>query len=63
MDIIAPGKFKFINLDAGFELFQKTGVALPEETVKRIQNECDGALFGAVRSVVWHECLVRGTVY
>ncbi|TPX30993.1 hypothetical protein SmJEL517_g05572 [Synchytrium microbalum] len=50
IEIISPGKFKFINLEAGFELFQKTGVALPEETINRIQTECDGALFGAVSS-------------
>ena len=28
-----------------FELFQKTGTALPQETVDVLQNECDGALF------------------
>jgi homoisocitrate dehydrogenase len=27
-------KPEFIDLDAGFELFQKTGTALPEETVQ-----------------------------
>ncbi|RKP08899.1 hypothetical protein THASP1DRAFT_15003 [Thamnocephalis sphaerospora] len=43
-------KFNFVHLDAGFELFQKTGVALPEETVERLRAECDGALFGAVSS-------------
>lgn len=42
--------FEFVNLDAGFELFQKTGTALPEETVNLLKNECDGALFGAVSS-------------
>lgn len=47
-----PGdlKFDFVNLDAGFELFQKTGTALPDETVKVLKEECDGALFGAVSS-------------
>lgn len=43
-------KFDFVNLDAGFELFQKTGTALPDETVRVLQNECQGALFGAVSS-------------
>ncbi|EGV66144.1 homoisocitrate dehydrogenase [Yamadazyma tenuis] len=43
-------KFDFVDLDAGFELFQKTGTALPDETVKVLKEECDGALFGAVSS-------------
>lgn len=43
-------QFDFVHLDAGFELFQKTGTALPQETVDVLQNECDGALFGAVSS-------------
>lgn len=43
-------KFDFINLDAGFELFQKTGTALPDATVEALQTKCDGALFGAVSS-------------
>lgn len=42
--------FEFVNLDAGFELFQKTGVALPDDTVNTLKNECDGALFGSVSS-------------
>ncbi|KAJ3194309.1 homoisocitrate dehydrogenase [Irineochytrium annulatum] len=46
----------FATLDAGFELFQRTGVSLPEETVKALlpnasgKREFDGALFGAVSS-------------
>ncbi|KAK9354225.1 hypothetical protein V1523DRAFT_408672 [Lipomyces doorenjongii] len=43
-------KFQFVDLIAGFECFKATGVALPEETVKLLQEECDGALFGAVSS-------------
>ncbi|ODQ81503.1 hypothetical protein BABINDRAFT_159784 [Babjeviella inositovora NRRL Y-12698] len=43
-------KFNFVDLEAGFELFKKTGTALPEETVQILKNECDGALFGAVSS-------------
>lgn len=43
-------KFDFVTLDAGFELFQKTGTALPDETVRVLKEECDGALFGAVLS-------------
>lgn len=42
-------RFEFIHLDAGFEHFQKHGVALPEETLARLRGECQGALFGAVR--------------
>ncbi|CAG8480718.1 634_t:CDS:2 [Scutellospora calospora] len=41
--------FSFINLDAGFEYFQKNGTALPDETLEIMKKECDGALFGAVR--------------
>ncbi|KAF9955540.1 homoisocitrate dehydrogenase [Modicella reniformis] len=43
-------RFEFIHLDAGFEHFQKHGVALPEETLTRLRGECQGALFGAVSS-------------
>ncbi|KAK9764201.1 homoisocitrate dehydrogenase [Basidiobolus ranarum] len=43
-------KFNFTTLDAGFEHFQKTGVALPQETLDFLKSECDGALFGAVSS-------------
>ena len=42
-------KFSFVELDAGFETFRQTGVALPESTVETLKKECDGALFGAVR--------------
>lgn len=42
-------KFSFVDLDAGFETFQKTGTALPDKTVDTLKKECDGALFGAVR--------------
>jgi homoisocitrate dehydrogenase len=44
-------RFSFIDLDAGFETFKKTGTALPEKAVEALQKECDGALFGAVRHV------------
>lgn len=43
-------KFEFTDLDAGFETFQTTGVALPDRTVDVLKNNCDGALFGAVSS-------------
>eukprot|EP00842_Homolaphlyctis_polyrhiza_P006538 jgi/Hompol1/6886/HPOL_005111-RA len=46
-EVIPP---EFLDLDAGFELFQKTGVALPDKTVDLLKNACDGALFGAVSS-------------
>lgn len=39
---------EFVDLDAGYDLFQKTGTALPEHTVNVLRHECDGALFGAV---------------
>ncbi|KAJ3303169.1 homoisocitrate dehydrogenase [Kappamyces sp. JEL0829] len=42
--------FRFVHLDAGFEHFTKTGVALPDETVQTLKTKCDGALFGAVSS-------------
>lgn len=42
-------KFSFVDLDAGFETFKNTGLALPEKTVETLKKECDGALFGAVR--------------
>lgn len=42
--------FEFVDLEAGFELFKKTGVALPDRTVDVLKSECDGALFGAVSS-------------
>ncbi|KAF9076451.1 mitochondrial NAD-homo-isocitrate dehydrogenase LysB [Rhodocollybia butyracea] len=41
---------KFIDLIAGFESFTRTGVALPEETVEALKNQCDCALFGSVSS-------------
>jgi len=41
-------KFTFTHLDAGFETFQKQGVALPDKTVEALKSDCDGALFGAV---------------
>ncbi|KAK3330060.1 homoisocitrate dehydrogenase mitochondrial precursor [Apodospora peruviana] len=43
-------KFKFVDLNAGWESFERTGAALPEETHKRLRAECEGALFGAVSS-------------
>jgi len=43
-------KFEFIDLKAGWETFEQTGAALPEETVQVLKSECDGALFGAVSS-------------
>ncbi|KAI1372337.1 Isocitrate/isopropylmalate dehydrogenase [Hypoxylon crocopeplum] len=43
-------KFEFADLHAGFETFERTGVALPDRTVDVLRHECDGALFGAVSS-------------
>lgn len=47
-----------MDLEAGFETFQKTGAALPERTVETLKKECDGALFGAVRYVALQLCLL-----
>ncbi|KAJ5467443.1 hypothetical protein N7475_005195 [Penicillium sp. IBT 31633x] len=43
-------KFSFVDLEAGYDTFQKTGTALPDKTVDTLKKECDGALFGAVSS-------------
>jgi homoisocitrate dehydrogenase len=43
-------KFSFVDLDAGFDCFKRTGTALPDKTVEVLKKECDGALFGAVSS-------------
>ncbi|KAL1924719.1 uncharacterized protein VTP21DRAFT_4373 [Calcarisporiella thermophila] len=50
LESLSGPKFNFIDLDAGFELFQRTGTALPQETIDALKMECDGALFGAVSS-------------
>ncbi|KAH3901268.1 probable Homoisocitrate dehydrogenase, mitochondrial [Saccharomycodes ludwigii] len=42
--------FKFIDLEAGWATFQKTGEALPDETIDILKSQCQGALFGAVQS-------------
>ena len=39
----------FVELEAGWEIFQRTGYALPPETVEVLRT-CQGALFGAVSS-------------
>jgi homoisocitrate dehydrogenase len=41
--------FAFTELDAGWDCFQRTGTALPAETVNALRG-CDGAIFGAVSS-------------
>ncbi|KAI8987924.1 hypothetical protein BDF20DRAFT_295854 [Mycotypha africana] len=43
-------QFEFVDLDAGFEYFQKTGTSLPQKTIDTLKSECHGALFGAVSS-------------
>lgn len=40
----------WLPLEAGFELFQRTGCALPAATLQALRSRCHGALFGAVRS-------------
>jgi hypothetical protein len=42
-------KPSFVPLLAGWEVFCKTGNALPQETIDVLKNECDGAMFGSVR--------------
>lgn len=42
--------FNFIDLEAGWDHFQKTGTALPEATIHSLKTECNAALFGAVSS-------------
>lgn len=44
-----PLPFDFIELEAGWEVFMRTGTALPQRTAFVICS-CDGALFGATQS-------------
>jgi homoisocitrate dehydrogenase len=39
----------FVALDAGWEVFERTGTALPQRTAAVIRS-CDGAIFGATQS-------------
>lgn len=41
----------FVPLLAGWEVFTKTGVALPQDTIDILKNDCDAAMFGSVRYV------------
>lgn len=41
-----PLAFDFVELDAGWEVFERTGTALPQRTASVIRS-CDGAIFGA----------------
>lgn len=41
--------FEFVEAEAGWETFERTGVALPAETLAAVQG-CDATLFGAVSS-------------
>ncbi|KAJ3102879.1 homoisocitrate dehydrogenase [Physocladia obscura] len=53
IEAVIPNKVRleFVDLAAGFELFTKTGVALPEETIRVCRDGgVDGALFGSVSS-------------
>jgi len=43
-------KPEFIDLLAGWECFTKTGIALPQETLDILRQDCDCALFGSVSS-------------
>ncbi|MFO7631329.1 MAG: isocitrate/isopropylmalate dehydrogenase family protein [Caldilinea sp.] len=44
-----PLSFDFVDLDAGWEVFERTGTALPQRTASVIRS-CDGAIFGATQS-------------
>jgi len=44
-----PLAFDFVPLDAGWEVFERTGTALPQRTASVIRG-CDGAIFGATQS-------------
>ncbi len=44
-----PLRFDFVALDAGWEVFERTGTALPQRTAAVIRS-CDGAIFGATQS-------------
>ena len=44
-----PLAFDFTPLDAGWEVFERTGTALPQRTASVIRS-CDGAIFGATQS-------------
>jgi homoisocitrate dehydrogenase len=44
-----PLSFDFVELDAGWEVFERTGTALPQRTASVIRS-CDGAIFGATQS-------------
>lgn len=44
-----PLSFDFVELEAGWETFMRTGTALPQRTASAIRG-CDGALFGATQS-------------
>lgn len=55
-------KPEFVPLQAGWETFQKTGTALPKETIE-ILKECDGGMFGSVRLVFLCLFLIKKSVY
>ncbi|KAF8897278.1 homoisocitrate dehydrogenase [Infundibulicybe gibba] len=40
-------KTEFVDLAAGWETFTRTGVALPQETIDILKQDCDCALFGS----------------
>jgi homoisocitrate dehydrogenase len=42
-------KLEYVDLEAGWETFQKTGTSLPQKTLDGLKT-CQGALFGAVSS-------------
>ncbi len=44
-----PLAFDFVELDAGWTVFERTGTALPQRTASVVRG-CDGAIFGATQS-------------
>ncbi len=44
-----PLDLTFVPLEAGWEVFERTGTALPQRTASAIRG-CDGAIFGATQS-------------
>ncbi len=47
-----PIDWEFVELEAGWATFERTGTALPQATLAGLRG-CDGALFGAVNSPVF----------
>jgi homoisocitrate dehydrogenase len=42
----SPAKFSYVDLEAGYDCFLKSGTAIPDKTIQEM-TKCDGTLFGA----------------